>query len=187
MYSVKPSHQCINVLGNYRIEFFTVSYTNTRDESILVIANQITWFCFVTFRQSSWAIFGMVARSNWTAFLLFSFISSITFCTSTYNLNVMLPWMLLYSGLISRGKIFVGWIIKSFCRYVFKDYRISSTNTTSSISTPVQYYSNTNNIDMVVIFISSAPLNSTTRHFATLDIIAKHCVTKAVSLIIFEL
>ena len=53
-------------------------------------------------------------------------------------------------------------------------YRISSINTTSSISTPVRYYLNTNNIDIVVIYISSAPLNSTTCHFATLDIMANY-------------
>ena len=36
------------------------------------------------------------------------------------------------------------------------------------------YYSNTNNIDIVVIFISSAPSNSTACYFATPDIIAKY-------------
>ena len=55
-------------------------------------------------------------------------------------------------------------------------YRISSINTASSISTPVWYYSNTNNIEMLVIFISSAPSNSTACHFATPDIIAKYRV-----------
>ena len=65
-------------------------------------------------------------------------------------------------------------------------YHASLFNTASSISTSVRYYSNTNNIDMVVIFISSAPSNSTTYHFATPDIIAKYHVTMAVSLIIFE-
>ena len=64
-------------------------------------------------------------------------------------------------------------------------YCISSINAASSISTPVRYYSSTNNIKMVVIFISNAPLNSTACHFATLDIIAKHCVTMAVSSIGF--
>ena len=34
-------------------------------------------------------------------------------------------------------------------------YRISLINTAFSISTPVQYYLNTSNIDMVVIFIGS--------------------------------
>ena len=64
---------------------------------------------------------------------------------------------------------------------------ISSINTTSLISTPVQYYSNTNNIEIVVIFISSARSSSTACHFTTPDIIAKYCVTMAVSLIILEL
>ena len=36
-------------------------------------------------------------------------------------------------------------------------YRISSINTAFSISTPVRYYLNTNNIETIVIFISSAP------------------------------
>ena len=65
-------------------------------------------------------------------------------------------------------------------------YHISSINTTSSISTPVRYYSNINNIEMVVIFISNAPSNSTACHFATPDIIAKYRVTMAVSLIVFQ-
>ena len=70
-----------------------------------------------------------------------------------------------------------------FCDF----YRISSINTASLISTPVRYYSNASNIEMVVIFISSTPSNSTACHFATLDIIAKYCVAMAVSSILFEL
>ena len=27
-----------------------------------------------------------------------------------------------YSGLISSGEIFVDWIVKTFCGYIFKDY-----------------------------------------------------------------
>ena len=46
-------------------------------------------------------------------------------------------------------------------------YHISLINTASSISTPVRYYSNTNSIEMVVIFISNTPSNSTACHFAT--------------------
>ena len=64
--------------------------------------------------------------------------------------------------------------------------RISSINTASSISTPVWYYSNANNIEMVEIFISNAPSNSTTYYFATPDIIAKYRVTMAVSSIVFR-
>ena len=41
-----------------------------------------------------------------------------------------------------------------YLTYIFH-YRISSINTASLICIPVWYYSNTNNIDMVVIFISS--------------------------------
>ena len=52
-------------------------------------------------------------------------------------------------------------------------YRISLINTAFLISTPVWYYLNTNNIDIVVIFISSVPLNSTACHFATPGITAK--------------
>ena len=73
-------------------------------------------------------------------------------------------------------------------------YRIFSINTTSLIGTPVRCYSNTpvcyysnTNIEIVVIFISSAPLNNTACHFTTLDIIAKYHVTMAVSSIVFEL
>ena len=54
---------------------------------------------------------------------------------------------------------------------------ISSINTISSISTPVRYYSNTNNIKM----------NRTACYFVTPDIIAKYRVTMAVSLIVFKL
>ena len=50
-------------------------------------------------------------------------------------------------------------------------YCISSINTAFSISTPVRYYLNTNNIDIVVINIRNTPLNSTACHFATLQII----------------
>ena len=66
-------------------------------------------------------------------------------------------------------------------------YYISLINTTFWISTPVQYYTNTNNIEMVVIFISSTPSNNTTCHFATPDIIANYHVTMAISSIVFEL
>ena len=27
-----------------------------------------------------------------------------------------------YSGLILRGQIFVNWIVKTFCGYIFEDY-----------------------------------------------------------------
>ena len=67
------------------------------------------------------------------------------------------------------------------------DYRISSINTASSISTPVQYYSNTNNVEMAVIFISSTPSNRTACYFVTPDIIAKYRVTMVVLSIEFEL
>ena len=66
------------------------------------------------------------------------------------------------------------------------EHRISSINTAFLISTPMQYYSNTNNIEIVVIFISNAPSNSTACHFMTLDIIAKYYVTMAVSSIVFR-
>ena len=56
--------------------------------------------------------------------------------------------------------------VTDICSYIDAyHYRISSINTAFSISTPVRYYLNTNNIDIVVIFTSSAPLNSTV--FAT--------------------
>ena len=64
-------------------------------------------------------------------------------------------------------------------------YHIFLNNTTFSISTPVQYYLNTNNIDIVVIFISSAPSNSTTCHFATPGIMANYRVMMIISLIVF--
>ena len=63
-------------------------------------------------------------------------------------------------------------------------YCISSINTASSISTPVWYYSNTNNIGVVVIFISIAPLNNAACYFTTPDIIAKYRVTMVVSSIV---
>ena len=55
-------------------------------------------------------------------------------------------------------------------------YHISSINTTFSISTPVWYYMNTNNIDIVVILISSAPSNSTACNFMTPGIAAYYCI-----------
>ena len=64
---------------------------------------------------------------------------------------------------------------------------ISSINITSSISTPVRYYLKTNNIDIVVIFISSAPLNSTACRFATPSITAYYRVTMIISSIVFKL
>ena len=61
----------------------------------------------------------------------------------------------------------------------FTIYRISSISTAISISTPVQYiyYLNTNNIDIGVIFIISAPSNSTACRLATLGIMANYCIT----------
>ena len=71
----------------------------------------------------------------------------------------------------------------------FTIYRISSISTAFSISTPVQYiyYLNTNNIDIGVIFISSAPSNSTAYRLATLGIMANYCVMMIILLIVFEL
>ena len=46
-------------------------------------------------------------------------------------------------------------------------YRISVIIAASLISTLMWYYLKTNNIDIVVIFISSTPSNSTVCHFAT--------------------
>ena len=69
---------------------------------------------------------------------------------------------------------------------LFNIYRISLINITFLISTPVRYYLNTNNIDIVVNFISSAPLNSTTYHFVTPGIMANYHVTM-ISMIIFKL
>ena len=54
-------------------------------------------------------------------------------------------------------------------------------NTTPSISTLVRYYSmvnGTNNIEMVVIFISNPLSNSTAYHFTTPDIIVNYRVTQ---------
>ena len=64
--------------------------------------------------------------------------------------------------------------------------RISLINTTSLIRIPVWYYLNTNNIDIVVIFISSTPSNNTACHFAILDITTSYRVT-IISLIVFVL
>ena len=77
--------------------------------------------------------------------------------------------------LYTFGKKFSGEMnfLQTYCyveREMEEGYHISSINTTSSISI-LGYYSNTNNIEMVVIFISSAPLNSTACHFATPEII----------------
>ena len=65
-----------------------------------------------------------------------------------------------------------------------KTYSISLINTASSISTQVRYYSITNNIEMVVIFISNTctPSTSTACHFTTPD----YRVMMAVSSIIFR-
>ena len=67
------------------------------------------------------------------------------------------------------------------------EYHVSSINTAFLISTPVQYYLNTNNIDIVVIFISSGPSNSTIYHFVTPGITANYCVMMIMSSIVFEL
>ena len=75
--------------------------------------------------------------------------------------------------------------IHIYIRVYICSYHISSINTASSISTPVQYYSNKNNIEMVVTFISSASSKSTACHFTTPDIIANYCVTMAISSIVF--
>ena len=68
-----------------------------------------------------------------------------------------------------------------------QQHRISSINTVFSISTPVQYYLNTNNIDIVVIFISSTPLNSIAYHFAILGNTANYRASMIISLIVIEL
>ena len=65
--------------------------------------------------------------------------------------------------------------------------RISSIITAFLITTPVRYYLNTNNIDIVVIFISISLSNSTACHFATPGIMANYCVTMIISLIVFDL
>ena len=57
----------------------------------------------------------------------------------------------------------------------------SSINAAFLISSPVRYYLNTNNIDIVVIFISSTPSNSTAYYFANLSI------TMMISSTVFEL
>ena len=49
----------------------------------------------------------------------------------------------------------------SFVLCVKSEYHISSINTASLISTPVRYYSSTDNIDIVVILISSTPSDNT--------------------------
>ena len=49
--------------------------------------------------------------------------------------------------------------VKNQDTHTEKGYHISLINTVSLISITVWYYSNTNNIEMVIIFISSAPLN----------------------------
>ena len=84
---------------------------------------------------------------------------------------------------------FISHSYKGYCEVdsLLCSYHNSSINTASSISTLVWYYSNTNNIDMVVTFISSTPSNSTACHFVTPDIIAEYCVTMAVSSIVFKL
>ena len=66
-------------------------------------------------------------------------------------------------------------------------YHISSINAVFLISIPLRYYLNTNNIDIVIIFISSTPLNSTACHFVALGITANYCVKMIISLIVFEL
>ena len=66
-------------------------------------------------------------------------------------------------------------------RFYSDKYHNSSINAAFLISSPVQYYLNTNNIDIVVIFISSTPSNSTTCYFANLSI------TMMISSTVFEL
>ena len=56
------------------------------------------------------------------------------------------------------------------------NYHISLINTAFSISILVRYYLNTNNIDIVVIFISSAPSNSTACYFVMPGIMANYHV-----------
>ena len=67
-------------------------------------------------------------------------------------------------------------------------YCISSINTTFVISTPMGYtYMNRSNINIAVISISRAPLNSTACHFTTPDITANYRVTMIISSIVFKL
>ena len=78
-------------------------------------------------------------------------------------------------------------IASSHLGYEIYTYRISSINATFLISTSVCYYLNTNNIDIVVIFISSVPWNSTACHFVTPGTTAHHRVMIIVSSIVFQL
>ena len=45
--------------------------------------------------------------------------NKLLFLTDHRKLNVA---YLLHSGLISRGEIFMDWIVKTVCGYLFKDY-----------------------------------------------------------------
>ena len=78
-------------------------------------------------------------------------------------------------------------IIRSFKITMYLNIHSSLINTTFSISTPVQYYLNANNIDTVIIFISSAPSNSTACHFTTPGITVNYCVMMIISSIPFKL
>ena len=71
--------------------------------------------------------------------------------------------------------------------YEIYTYCISSINVTFLISTSVWYYLNINNTDIVVIFISSVPWNSTACHFVTPGTTAHHRVMMIISSIVLEL
>ena len=78
-------------------------------------------------------------------------------------------------------------IASSHLGYEIYTYCISSINATFLISVPVWYYLNTNNTDIVVIFISSVPSNSTACHFVTPGTTAHHRVMMIISSIVLEL
>ena len=70
---------------------------------------------------------------------------------------------------------------------LFYKYHISLINITFLISTALWYYVNTNNIDVIVNFISGKPSNSTAYHFANLGTMENYRVMMIISSIVFEL
>ena len=59
--------------------------------------------------------------------------------------------------MVTKSAYVLGYGLLNKEKVVYLGYCISSINTASLISTPVRYYSDTNNFEMVVIFISNAP------------------------------
>ena len=120
--------------------------------------------------------------------LLFAYVASVCYQHWNTSWNIISPSEECDNRSWGNGRVLLVCTATFAVVMYFKDsYHISSINTTFSFSTPVWYYFNTSNIDIVVIFISSACSNSTVCHFVTPGITANYRVTMIILSIIFKL